>query len=77
MTALLAAAALVVAGLGVVAGTVVFLAARDLRAAAGAALDLWMGAGLLHLAAMPSFPSIAISAAIIAVRKLALARAPR
>lgn len=74
LASILAAAAIVVAALGVVAGTLVFVAARDLRAAAGAALDLWMGAGLLHLAASSSFSSIAISGAIIAVRKLAMAR---
>ncbi len=72
MNAVLAATANVVAASGVVTAALVFLRSRDVLLALKVLLDLLLAAGLLRLAAQPSWAQIAAAAVIVAIRKFAL-----
>ncbi len=61
---------LVVAASALVAGALAFAVTWRLRTGLGVLLDLLLAAGLLRLAAQPTWTGIATAAAIVAVRKL-------
>jgi hypothetical protein len=62
--------ALGVTGAGVVCFIAVIVGTRRWREALGVMLELWLAAGLLRLAAPPTWPRLATAAAIIAIRQL-------
>ncbi|WP_448641833.1 hypothetical protein [Geodermatophilus sp. URMC 63] len=62
--------ALVVSGLALVAGAVALVATRRPALALGVLLDLLLAAGLLRLAAEPTWTSLATAAAVVALRRL-------
>jgi hypothetical protein len=70
MADLISLASVVVVLLAIVAAAVTLVSTRRLVAALAAALDLLMAAGLLHLAARPSYMSAATAAVVLAVRRL-------
>ena len=62
--------ALGVSALALVAGTVALAATRRPATALGVLLDLLLAAGLLRLAAEPTWGSIATAAAVVLLRRL-------
>jgi hypothetical protein len=62
--------ALGVSALAVVAAVVALVATRRPALALGVLLDLLLAAGLLRLAAEPTWSSIATAAAVVALRRL-------
>ncbi|SFP69693.1 Protein of unknown function [Geodermatophilus dictyosporus] len=62
--------ALLVSGLALLAGAVALVATRRPALALGVLLDLLLAAGLLRLAAEPTWTSIATAAAVVALRRL-------
>ncbi|SDD39770.1 Protein of unknown function [Geodermatophilus telluris] len=62
--------ALAVSGLALVAGTVALAATRRPALALAVLLDLLLAAGLLRLAAEPTWTSLGTAAAIVALRRL-------
>lgn len=73
MTDLIAAAAWIVAGLGVVLAAAVVAATRRLAIALSVLLDMLMAAGLLRLSADAAWSSLATAAAIVVLRKVVVA----
>lgn len=63
--------AMAVAGGGTLAALVCAAATRSVRDGVRVGLELWMAAGLLHLAADAAWSAIGSAAAVILVRKLA------
>jgi hypothetical protein len=61
---------LLVSAAGVVAGMLVGLRARSVRAGVGTMLELWMAASLLRLSADTSWAAIGTVAVLFAVRSL-------
>ncbi len=59
----------VIVALGVLAAFACALRG-DWRSGAGLGLDMWLGAGLLHLSTTPTWTSIATVALIVLVRKM-------
>ncbi len=57
-------------GIGTRRGALAFAVTWRLRTGLGVLLDLLLAAGLLRLAAQPTWTGIATAAAIVAVRKL-------
>lgn len=72
MTAVLDQVALVITALGVVAAAAVLLGSRSRRAAIGVLAEMLVAAGLVRLAAEPSWDRLAAAAAILVVRRLIL-----
>ena len=70
MTAAASTAALLVVAAAIVAGGVVLLRTRSLRQALPVLLDLVTAAGLLRLAGTPTWTSLAVTAIVIALRRL-------
>ncbi len=70
MTGLLAAAALLVTGLGLAAAGSVLAGTRDGRLALRVLLEFLTAAGLLRLAGDPGWLQIGAAAAVVAVRRL-------
>ncbi|MCZ2523538.1 DUF1622 domain-containing protein [Streptomyces sp. SCUT-3] len=70
MTAVLHSAALAVTAMGLLAVLPAFRASGSIRSALAVLLDFLTAAGLLRLAGDPSWDSVALAAAVIAVRKL-------
>jgi hypothetical protein len=70
VTAAASTAALLVVAAAIVAGGVVLLRTRSLRQALPVLLDLLTAAGLLRLAATPTWTSLAVTATVIALRRL-------
>lgn len=70
MTAVVNAAALLVVAAAVAAGGTVLLHTRSLRQALPVLLDLLTAAGLLRLAATPTWTSLALTAIVVALRRL-------
>lgn len=70
MTTVVASAAALVtaAGLVVLVGGV--LRTRQLAASFALALDFWLGAGLLRLAARPGWGDLAVTAVVLVVRRV-------
>ena len=68
MSEVLATAALVVSGAGVL--SLLAVPVHGWTPAFRLALEFWIGAGLLHLASVRSWSALAIAAAIIGVRQL-------
>ncbi|MEX5719868.1 hypothetical protein [Geodermatophilus maliterrae] len=62
--------ALVVSALALVAGAVTLAATRRPALALGVLLDLLLAAGLLRLAAEPTWTSLATTAAVVLLRRL-------
>jgi uncharacterized membrane protein len=62
--------ALVVSAMALVAGVVALAATRRPALALGVLLDLLLAAGLLRLAAEPTWSSLATAAAVVALRRL-------
>jgi hypothetical protein len=62
--------ALGVSGLALVAGALALVSTRRPALALGVLLDLLLAAGLLRLAAEPTWTSIATAAAVVALRRL-------
>jgi hypothetical protein len=71
MTTAVQYAALACVAAGLLAGMIALIVARDVATGLRVALDLWLAAGLLHLAAPAHGWQVAGAAAIIAVRQLA------
>lgn len=73
MTRLIDAAAIAAAAAGVV---VIMIAAmiRHPRSGVRAALDLWLASGILRISSTTSWPTLAVTAAVVVVRKLVSAR---
>lgn len=65
------AAALLVTAVGVVTFLAAYATTRSIRSALPMLLDFFMAAGLIRLAGDPSWSSILLTVAIIAVRKVA------
>lgn len=63
-------AALVVTGMGAIVLVAAVVATPGWRAGIGAALDFWLGAGLLRLADADRWSTIAAAGAIVATRRL-------
>ena len=63
-------ASLAAAGAALVAGALALAATRRPATALGVLLDLLLAAGLLRLAGTPSWHAIAVSAAIVLLRRL-------
>ncbi len=61
---------LAIVGAALLVGLVAWVRTHDLRGALALMLDLWVAAGLLHLAHAATWRAIAGAAAIIATRKL-------
>lgn len=76
MTASIEGAAALVTAAGLVAFVVAVLRTRHLTASLSLALDFWLGAGLLRLAADPGWDDLAAIAVIVVVRRV-VARALR
>jgi hypothetical protein len=70
VTSVVGAAALLVVAASVVAGGIVLLRTRSLRQALPVVLDLLPAAGLLRLAAAPTWTGLAVTAIVIALRRL-------
>jgi hypothetical protein len=70
VTAVVNAAALLVVAAAVAAGGTVLLHTRSLRQALPVLLDLLTAAGLLRLAATPTWTSLALTAIVVALRRL-------
>ncbi|CAN5881925.1 hypothetical protein BH11MYX3_BH11MYX3_18970 [soil metagenome] len=66
--------ALSVVGAGVFAGVITAWSARSVRTGTTSMLELWTAAGLLKLGAEASWQTIAIAAAVVAIRKLVTLR---
>lgn len=73
VTATLHAAAVLTAGLGLVAALAILALVRRFGTALAVLLDFLTAAGLLRLAGDPSWDTVTAAAAVIAVRKLATA----
>ena len=67
---LLAPVALAISGAALAAALVTLLSSRRPATALGVLLDLLLAAGLLRLAGTPSWHAIAVSAAIVLLRRL-------
>lgn len=72
MTDLIDALAVMVTAGGVVSGVMVLAAVRDGILALRVGLEFWMAAGMLRLAAPPSWRTLAAAAGILAVRQLVI-----
>ncbi|WP_217198309.1 DUF1622 domain-containing protein [Streptomyces buecherae] len=70
MNAWLQAGAVLTTGLGLVAATAAWHLTRAVRGGLAVLLDFLTAAGLLRLASEPSWDSIILAAAVIALRKL-------
>ncbi|MYV40990.1 DUF1622 domain-containing protein [Streptomyces sp. SID1328] len=70
MNAWLQAGAVLITGLGLVAAAAAWRLTHSVRAALAVLLDFLTAAGLLRLAGEPSWDSIILAAAVIALRKL-------
>ncbi|MDA8372270.1 MAG: DUF1622 domain-containing protein [Nocardiopsaceae bacterium] len=70
MTGLLQTAVLLVTALGLLSAMAVYAVARRLPPAVAVLLDFLTAAGLLRLAAAPSWSDLALAAMVIAIRKL-------
>ncbi|MFF8648360.1 DUF1622 domain-containing protein [Streptomyces griseoluteus] len=70
MNAWLRAGAVLITGLGLVAAAASWRLTHSVRAALAVLLDFLTAAGLLQLAGEPSWDSIILAAAVIALRKL-------
>jgi len=66
-------AATVVTGTAVLLATAVLVATRSVRVALPVLLDLLLAAGLLRLAIVDTWNAIAVAAAVVVIRKLAVA----
>lgn len=73
MSAVLLAAAVLVAGLAVVAAAAALAATRSATVALPVLLDLLLAAGLLRLAADPGAAELGTAAALVVVRRIASA----
>ncbi len=71
MTAIYDAASLAVLTGAILAGGLVLAGTRQVAPALAVLLDLLLAAGLLRLAAEPTWTRLATAAAVVAVRKLA------
>jgi hypothetical protein len=67
---LLPIAVLLVSCAGIVAGVLVGLAARSVRAGVASLLELWVAASLLHLTADASWAGVGTAAILVAVRTI-------
>lgn len=70
MGALVQYAALCCVAAGLISGALALLRTGDAGVALRVALDLWLAAGLLRLAAMAGWEQVLSAAAIVAVRHL-------
>jgi hypothetical protein len=70
VTALVNSAALLVAGAAIVAAALVLARTRSLRQAVAVLLDLLTAAGLLRLAAAPTWPGLGVTVVVIVLRRL-------
>jgi len=70
MTQLIDVLAVMVTAGGVVSGVMVLAAVRDGSLALRVGLEFWMAAGMLRLAAPPSWRTLAGAAGILAVRQV-------
>ena len=61
---------LMVSAAGVIAGILIVSLCRQFASAVAAALELWMAAGLLHLAVDASWAAVGSAAAIVAIRMI-------
>jgi hypothetical protein len=61
---------LMVSAAGVIAGVLIVLLCRQFVSAVVVALELWMAAGLLHLAVDASWAALGTAAAIVAMRTI-------
>lgn len=73
MTDLVAAAAWIVSGLGVILATAVVAVTRRLTIALPVLLDMLMAAGVLRLGADAAWSSIATAATVVVLRKVVVA----
>ncbi|MGW5047417.1 hypothetical protein [Streptomyces griseoluteus] len=70
MTTWLRAGAVLLTGLGLVAAAAAWRLTHSVRASLAVLLDFLTAAGLLQLAGEPSWDSVILAAAVIALRKL-------
>jgi hypothetical protein len=70
VTTLLGSAALLVVAAAVVAAALVLARTRSMRQALPVLLDLFTAAGLLRLAATPSWTTLGVTAVVIVLRRL-------
>jgi len=70
VTAALSAAALLVAAAAIAAAAVVLVRTRSLRQALPVLLEFLTAAGLLRLAAAPTWAGLAVTVAVIVLRRL-------
>jgi hypothetical protein len=61
---------LMVSAAGVIAGLLIVFVCRQFASAVATALELWMAAGLLHLAVDASWAAVGSAAAIVAIRTI-------
>jgi hypothetical protein len=73
VTAAIGAAALATIAAAILAGALVLLRTRSLRQALPVLLDLLTAAGLLRLAAAPTWSALAVTAIVIVLRRLVTA----
>ena len=74
MTSALVTASTLLAGVAVWLGVLTVAATRSLRTGLAVALDLLLAAGLLRLAVVTTWQSIAGASAVVLIRRLAMAR---